>query len=258
MTGKMGSKAVARLLQDERIRSLQIGDNLWYVATDVVAVMTDDLFAEAEWDEIKTAEVLLRNHHHCQQAEVEGQPRDLLDLAGVMLLILAIDSAKANRVRNWMVEVAAANLEEQDDPELAIQRLRQSYTAEGRTRRWIDQRLRSISARQEIVGEWYRRGVTESEQFRTLTNKLMESAFGMTVTSLRESKGQARNLRDHLTDLELSLLSLAESTAAMLHRQRDSQGVPQLQRDIEDAGQIVSDTRSRIGQMQSSEPRAAA
>ena len=149
---------------------------------------------------------------------------------------------------------AAHRVEEEADPELAVQRMRQGYRAKGRTRQWIDQRLRSISARHEIVGEWYRRGVSENEQFRTLTNQLMQAAFGMDVNAYRQDRGIGKNLRDHLGALELSLLSLAETTAAALHRQRQSTGMDALLRDIKDAGQIVGQTRRQIMQATTPEP----
>ena len=53
-----------------------------------------------------------------------------------------------------------------------------------------------------------------ANEFRTFTNRLTEATFGLNVNAFRQSKGYSRNLRDHLTDLELSLLSLSETTAA--------------------------------------------
>ena len=52
--------------------------------------------------------------------------------------------------------------------ERLILRARRHYEREGYTRLWIDQRMRSVSARHELTSEWYRRGVRDSEQFRAL------------------------------------------------------------------------------------------
>jgi len=53
-------------------------------------------------------------------------------------------------------------------------------------------------------------------------------------------------LRDQMTDLELALTTLAETTAAVLHRQRGSEGAEKLLGDVRDAGEIVASTIADI------------
>src|SRR5688500_17555912 len=133
--------------------------------------------------------------------------------------------------------------------ERLILRARRHYERAGYTRLWIDQRMRSVSARHELTSEWYRRGVRDSEQFRGLSNELYVAAFGMDVETYRRYKGLFRtreNLRDHMSDLELSLLSLAETTAVQLHRTRRSTGFDALLLDAKDAGQAVRRARTEI------------
>jgi len=43
----------------------------------------------------------------------------------------------------------------------------------------VQNRLCGMVARQELVREWAWRGVTDSEQYRQLTNLIMEQTFGM-------------------------------------------------------------------------------
>ena len=95
----------------------------------------------------------------------------------------------------------------------------------------------------------YRRGVRESEQFRALTNEMFIAAFGMDVEAYRRYKGLFRtreNLRDHMTDIELSLVSLMETTIVELHRRRRSSGFEALLLDAKDAGKIGGRTRRDI------------
>jgi hypothetical protein len=61
-------------------------------------------------------------------------------------------------------------------------------------------------------------------------------------------------LRDHLSDLELALLSLAETTATSLHRHRDSRGLDQLLHDVEEAGHIIAQTRQQIADATAASP----
>ena len=134
-------------------------------------------------------------------------------------------------------------------PELLLLRARKLYEQRGYSRRWIDKRLRAVSTRHELTSEWYRRGARNSAEFRLLTNQLFRSAFGMDAAEYRRYKGLSgsrRSLRDHMTDLELALTSLAETTAAVLHRSRSSSGIEQLLVDVADAGEIVAGTASDI------------
>ena len=59
-----------------------------------------------------------------------------------------------------------------EDLELALLRIRRAYERQGYSRRWIDQRMRSVSARHELTGEWYRRGMRDGDQFRALVQML--------------------------------------------------------------------------------------
>jgi hypothetical protein len=54
------------------------------------------------------------------------------------------------------------------------------------------------------------------------------------------------NLRDHMSPIELALLSLGEATAIDLHRDRDSQGFGELKRDATDAGTTAGRARKVI------------
>jgi DNA-damage-inducible protein D len=254
MPRKTGTTAIERLLKDERLRKTELGDCTYYAAVDVVALLSDSADPAVEWEELKHFEPSLLAKSQAIELPGSGEPQDVLPLAGVMRLIQSIDSPRAERLRAWIAAAAAERVKEEADPELAVQRMRQDYRDQGRTRQWIDQRLRSISARHEIVGEWYRRGASQNEQFRTLTNQLMQAAFGMDVNAYRQDRGIGKNLRDHLGALELSLLSLAETTAAALHRQRESTGMDELMRDVHEAGQIISQTRRQIMKATTPEP----
>lgn len=159
-----------------------------------------------------------------------------------------------------MVERLLHDLDDGENRELAFLKNQRWYRKHGYSRRWVDQRLRSVSTRQELVSEWHHRGATTSDDFRALTNSLMQHAFGMDVQAYRQYKGLSRSseqLRDHLSDLELSLLALAETTAAALSRERNSNSMDALQADVRDAGLIVAQARHQIGRaMQVTRPAA--
>ena len=92
------------------------------------------------------------------------------------------------------------------------------------------------------------------------TNAIMEGVFGMDVEHMRRYKnlaGTNRNLRDHMSDLELVLVALGETAAVTLGRNRGSQGVEELLADARDAGRIAGSARQQIEQGSNKKPAAA-
>jgi DNA-damage-inducible protein D len=235
------------LLSDEQIRKTELAGRTWYIATDVISALADTRDPELYWNELKAREPHLAAL--AESAEIEGQPRDIIDLDGLLRVIQSVPSPRAERLKWWLAESARQRLEEAANPELAVLRTRKLYESRGYSRKWIDKRLRAIGARHELTGEWYKRGARESEQFRALTNDLMAAAFGMDVESYRRYKGLSgspENLRDHMTDMELALTALGETVAVALHRDHNSATYEELTADARDAGQIAAFTRGEI------------
>ena len=232
---------VGALLADERIRHVIHDGRTVYAAADVVAVLAESEHPAEFWEDLK-------NHHpaladRAVVASFSGFDIDALDATGVFRLVQSLESPRAEKIKEWLAQTARERLEEAEDPELALLRTRQAYEQAGYSRQWIDQRMRAVSARHELTSEWYRRGVRDSGEFRTLTNLMMQAAFGMDVETYRRYKGLFRtgqNLRDHMTDLELALTTLGETAAVELARQRHSTGFEQLMVDAKETGRIMA------------------
>jgi hypothetical protein len=250
MERKKQIHGVQGLLDNDSLRRVR-RDEVWrYSVLDALALLSESAHPEREWSDLKR-----REPHLARLVDVldyrlpDGTtaPIETVTAQGLLRLAQSVQSPRAERVRAWLAATGRQRLDESDNPELAILRARHEYDRKGHDRRWIDKRLRGMSARQELTSEWARRGATESDEYRALTNRLMESAFGMDVESYRRSKhltGTTANLRDHMTDLELILTTLAESAATTLHRQHGSTTLDQLLDDVHQAGQIAAATRA--------------
>src|SRR4051812_8536595 len=79
----------------------------------------------------------------------------------ILELLSTLDQERAQRLMRWLASTARQHLEESQNPELAILRTRRAYEQHGYSRQWIDQRMRSVSARHELTGEWYKRGARQ-------------------------------------------------------------------------------------------------
>src|SRR5437868_1885052 len=207
---------------------------MFFAAVDIVAALTSGRRPEVYLADLKTREPALGGL--CAQVTFpagdagETVNLDAVNIEGVLRLVQSIPTATAERLRCWLAHTAKERLEEEKNPELAVMRTRRLYEQKGYSRRWVDKRLRGVSARHELTGEWFKRGATDSDQYRALTNALMKCAFGMEVEQYRNFKSlykTGENLRDYMTGLELALTALGETVAVELHCDHDSRGYEQ-------------------------------
>jgi DNA-damage-inducible protein D len=166
----------------------------------------------------------------------------------LLRLIQSIPSPRAEPFRLWLAQVGEERLEEIEHPEAAIERMRATYKSKGYDDAWIDARIKNDLIRNELTDEWKERGAKEGIEYAILTNEITKGTFGFTVQTYKEYKllPARANLRDHMTPIELALTSLSEATAITYHRDRDSQGFPELKRDAIDAGRAAGKARRAL------------
>jgi DNA-damage-inducible protein D len=249
MDRKTNQFGAASLLQNERVKRVFFDEKWCYSVLDVLNLVGDWSNVAEYWRDLKHAEPSLARLG--ETVDIDGEPTEVLTAEGVLRLVQSVQTPKAERVRQWLAKTGKQRLDETENPELAMVRVRSDYERKGYDRRWVDKRLRGMSARQELTSEWARRGATDSEQYRALTNRLMEAAFGMTVEEYRRHKyltGTTQNLRDHMSDMELVLTMLGETAATALHRGHGSRGFEELLEDVRQAGEVAAATRAALAE----------
>jgi len=249
------------LLDNPRIRRAEHEGQTWYVAEDVISLLSDTQLPAEHWHDLQRREPdLARLTERLELADGSGEVVELLPLEGVLRVAQSLNSPAAQKLKLWLASTARKQIEDAADPTLSWVDVQKEYAHRGYSNSWVQKRLRGMAARQELVREWSRRGIKESEHYRQLTNALFEQAFGMNVAAYRNVKFLTRtsdNLRDHMNDLELTLTLLGETTAMTLHRARGSHGVEQLLADVKDAGEITRSARLDIERRGSSRRMSA-
>jgi DNA-damage-inducible protein D len=180
---------------------------------DVVAVLTDSVDAGAYWRKLKErlkkeGNETVTNCHAFKMTAADGKQRltDAADAEQLLRLIQSVPSPKAEPFKRWLARVGYERLQEIEDPELAAQRMREIYRRKGYSEAWIEKRMRGIAVRDELTGEWKKRGVKQQTEYAILTAEISQATFGMTPAQYRDHKALTEpgdNLRDHMTDLEL-------------------------------------------------------
>lgn len=165
-------------------------------------------------------------------------------------IIQSIPSLKAEPFKQRLAKVGYERVQEIQNPELAQERMKIVYEQKGYPKEWIDRRLRWIAIRQELTDEWKSRWTQSSVDYAILTNEITQATFGMTVGEYMQYKSldkkKNHNLRDNMTDFEIVLTMLWETTTANLHRKRDSKKFKDLQKDANDGGKVAGNTRKNI------------
>lgn len=71
------------------------------------------------------------------------------DTKGIFRIIQAIPSPKAEPFKIWLADVGKQRLDEIADPELAVERMKETYRRKGYSEKWINQRMKSIDVRND-------------------------------------------------------------------------------------------------------------
>lgn len=105
-------------------------------------------------------------------------------------------------------------LEEQKNPQLAVDRAVQTWQKQGKSEEWIKQRLNSKGTRLMFTGALKDAGVT-NEGYGKCTNAIYEPLLNGNAETLREQKHlpEKANVRESMTYLELKTVELAEFLA---------------------------------------------
>ena len=229
----------------------------WYFSiVDVVAVLTDSIdyqTARKYWKVLKgrllqEGDELVTNCYQLKLRAADGKMRltDVADQVQLFRLIQSIPSPKAEPIKQWIARVASERIDEIQDPEMAIERGYEYYRRKGYSEEWIKQRQQGISTRKGLTDEWQRCGVKDI-QYATLTDILTKEWSGFTTKEYKAYKGlKKENLRDHMTNLETAVNTLAEAVTTELSKKHNPRTFDESRRVAKAGGSVAKKTRIDI------------
>ena len=217
-----------QLFENQKIRTAWDAENEeWYFAiVDVIAVLTDSVNPSTYWRVLKKrlkdeGNETVTNCNALKLTAPDGKKRktDVANTEQLLRIIQSIPSPKAEPFKAWLAMVGRERIEETIDPEQAIDRALDTYLKKGYSEEWIHQRLLAIRTRNELTGEWEKRGVRKGKEYAILTDEISRAWSGMTTRQYKRLKGlRKENLRDNMTDLELVLTMLAEASTTNISK----------------------------------------
>ncbi len=221
------------LFEDRQIRRLWHDDQWYFNIVDIMSVLTDSENPRNYWSVLKnrlSKKEGLETLTVCKPLKFgteDGKNRrmDAANTEGVLRLLMSVPSPKAEPFKVWLANVGKQFLDEAENPEIALDRIKEIYRAKGYSDEWIENRLKSIGVRKELTDEWKKRGVKENKDYAILTAQIAKGTFGLSPSEHSQLKGlEKQNLRDHMTNLELLFSAIGEEATRLYAINDDAQG----------------------------------
>lgn len=245
-----------KLFHSQEIRSHWDAEKeQWFFSViDVVGALTKSANPRKYWSVLKTrlkkeGSQLATNCSQLKMTSSDGKSylTDVADTETLLRLVQSIPSPIAEPFKLWLAQVGYERLEENEDPELTIDRALETYLAKGYSREWINQRLQSIEVRKELTDEWEDRGVQKGQEFAILTDEITRAWSGLTTKEYKQLKNlKKENLRDNMTNLELVLNMLAEASTSEISKQTLPEDFDENKAVAQQGGTVAGNARKDI------------
>jgi prophage antirepressor-like protein len=254
MPGTKATNKNIKLFEGNKVRRVWHNEKWFFVIEDVVLALIDSSDVKQYIQRMKQRDSELSQGWvqivHTLDVSTKGgtQSMNCADLEGIFRIIQSIPSPKAEPFKRWLAKVGKERVDEIQNPELAMERMKSLYEQKGYPDDWVAKRMRGIAVRNTLTDEWNKRGLKKGVEYAILTNEIMQGTFDMKVDDYKKHKNLSvqHNLRDHMGDIELILTMLAEATTTKFSVDRDSRGFNKLHSDAKEGGEVVGKTRREI------------
>lgn len=249
--------SMIKLFEDKKVRALwdEEKEEWFFSIIDVVEILTESKNPRRYWSDLKNkitkdegGDELYDKIVQLKMLAADGKMRetDSSDMEGIFRIIQSIPSPKAEPFKLWLAKVGKERIDETIDPELAIQRARETYLKKGYDENWIQQRMFSIKVRNHLTDQWKDHGI-KGREYAILTDAMTIEWSGLSTREYKNLKNLTKeNLRDNMSTLELTLNQLAEATTTELTKTHNPQGFSENKSITRQGGKIAGDARKAI------------
>lgn len=228
---------------------------LWYFSIiDVIGVLTDSTIPKRYWSDLKNklkgeGSEVYEKIVQLKLTAFDGKKyaTDCFSTKDLLRVIQTIPSPKAEPFKLWLAKVGYERMEETADPELAFDRAMKTYLQRGYSEKWVNQRLKSIEVRKDLVVEWGERGIKGNLEYAILTDEITKAWADRSVKEYKKLKGlKKENLRDNMTNLELVLNMLAEASTTEISKKKKPQSLENNKQVAREGGTVAKKARIEL------------
>jgi hypothetical protein len=218
----------------------------WFSVVDIVQVLTqqpDSKTARKYWNKLKErlgkeGSQLVTNCHQLKMPAADGKNylTDVATAETLLRLVQSVPSPKAEPIKLWLAKVGYERMQELADPARSLARARETWQQQGRSAKWIEQRMTGQETRNKLTDYWAGHDIKQGEEFAIRTNIIHQEWSGVGVTAHKNLKGlKTQNLRDHMSEAELIFTALAELSTR------------QIAESVKATGMVENKSAARIG-----------
>ena len=247
---------VNKIFNNETIRTVWDKEQEKYYISivDIVGVVSESDNPRNYWKVLKhrlkqegNESVTSCNQLKLKASDGKYRMTDVVDIEGMFRIIESIPSKNAEPIKQWLAHLGSERIDETFDPSIAVQRAIDTYRAKGYDEEWNIKRIKGIQDRKKLTDVWKDNGVESNLEYAILTNEIYKEWSGMTAKEYKKYKGlRKESLRDNMSDLEVLLTDIGETTTRELAREHKPYGFNENKKIAKTGGQIANNTRIDI------------
>lgn len=229
----------------------------WFSVVDIIRVLTqqsDYQAARKYWKVLKgrlakEGSQLVSNCYQLKMAAEDGKQRltDVATAETLLRLVQSVPSPKAEPIKLWLARVGYERMQEIADPARALERAREIWQKQGRSAKWIEQRMTGQETRNKLTDYWATHDIKKGDEFAILTNLIHQEWSGVSVAGHKQIKGlKTENLRDHMSEAELIFTALAELSTRQIAASVNATGLPENKVAAKTGGRIAKKARLEL------------
>ncbi len=172
---------------------------------------------------------------------------DVADPETLLRLIQSVPSPKAEPIKLWLAKVGYERLQDIGDPARSLDRARGYWQKQGRSEKWIQQRMMGQESRNKLTDYWANHQIETDKEFAILTDIIHKEWSDVSVKQHKKVKGlKNQNLRDHMTEAELIFTALAELSTRHIAESIDATGMKENKEAGVKGGRIAKKARLEL------------
>jgi len=229
----------------------------WFSVVDIIQVLTQKpnyKAAQSYWKVLKhrlkkEGSQLVSNCNQLKMTAADGKNymTEVATAETLLRLVQSVPSPRAEPIKLWLAKVGYERMQEMSDPARSLDRARETWRKQGRSRKWIEQRMTGQETRNKLTDYWASHDVKKGDEYAILTNIIHQEWAEVSVRAHMDLKGlQTQNLRDHMSEAELIFTALAELSTRQIAESVEAVGMPENSAAAKVGGRIAKRARLEL------------